>query len=69
VISWRYHLISIVAVFLAFGLGVLTGTTVLNDNLVRTRSPNEGPDCPGSYSASRGAHRARQMNARSGVPT
>ena len=34
-ISWRYHLISIVAVFLAFGLGVLTGTTVLNDNLVR----------------------------------
>jgi hypothetical protein len=35
VISWRYHLISIVAVFLAFGLGVLTGTTVLNDNLVR----------------------------------
>ena len=35
-ISWRYHLISIVAVFLAFGLGVLTGTTVLNDNLVRS---------------------------------
>ena len=34
-ISWRYHLISIVSVFLAFGLGVLTGTTVLNDNLVR----------------------------------
>jgi hypothetical protein len=36
VISWRYHLVSIVAVFLALGLGVLTGTTVLNDNLVRT---------------------------------
>jgi len=35
VISWRYHLVSIVAVFLALGLGVLTGTTVLNDNLVR----------------------------------
>jgi hypothetical protein len=35
VISWRYHLISIVAVFLALGLGVLAGTTVLNDNLVR----------------------------------
>lgn len=34
-ISWRYHLVSIVAVFLALGLGVLTGTTVLNDNLVR----------------------------------
>ncbi len=35
-ISWRYHLVSIVAVFLALGLGVLTGTTVLNDNLVRS---------------------------------
>lgn len=34
-ISWRYHLISIVAVFLALGLGVLAGTTVLNDNLVQ----------------------------------
>lgn len=34
-ISWRYHLISIVAVFLALGLGILTGTTVLNDSLVR----------------------------------
>jgi hypothetical protein len=49
VISWRYHLISIVAVFLAFGLGVLTGTTVLNDNLVRrlksqTRSLTEQLD-------------------------
>lgn len=48
-ISWRYHLISIVAVFLAFGLGVLTGTTVLNDNLVRrlksqTRSLTEQLD-------------------------
>jgi Copper transport outer membrane protein, MctB len=35
VISWRYHLVSIVAVFLALGLGVLAGTTVLNGNLVR----------------------------------
>ncbi|MGZ4147813.1 MAG: copper transporter [Actinomycetota bacterium] len=34
-ISWRYHLVSIVAVFLALGLGVLAGTTVLNGNLVR----------------------------------
>ena len=35
VISWRYHLVSIVAVFLALALGVLAGTTVLNGNLVR----------------------------------
>jgi len=34
VISWRYHLISIVAVFLALGLGVLAGTTVLDQGLV-----------------------------------
>ncbi|MEP6475806.1 MAG: copper transporter [Actinomycetota bacterium] len=40
-ISWRYHLVSIVAVFLALGLGILVGTTVLNDSLVnslRTRT-------------------------------
>jgi hypothetical protein len=34
VISWRYHLVSIVAVFLALGLGVLAGTTVLDQGLV-----------------------------------
>ena len=33
-ISWRYHLISIVAVFLALGLGLLMGTALLNDRLV-----------------------------------
>jgi len=33
-IGWRYHLISIVAVFLALGLGLLMGTALLNDNLV-----------------------------------
>lgn len=33
-ISWRQHLISIVAVFLALGLGVLAGTAFLNDALV-----------------------------------
>lgn len=35
-ISWRYHLVSIVAVFLALGLGVLAGTTVLDQGLVNT---------------------------------
>ena len=33
-IGWRYHLISIVAVFLALGLGLLMGTALLNDRLV-----------------------------------
>ena len=33
-ISWRYHLVSIVAVFLALGLGLLMGTALLNDRLV-----------------------------------
>lgn len=33
-ISFRFHLVSIVAVFLALGLGVLTGTTVLNRGIV-----------------------------------
>ena len=35
-ISWRYHLVSIVAVFLALGLGILVGTTVLDDSLVNS---------------------------------
>ncbi|MEX0756242.1 MAG: copper transporter [Actinomycetota bacterium] len=33
-ISFRYHLVTIVAVFLALGLGVLAGTTVLDEGLV-----------------------------------
>lgn len=34
VISWRYHVVSLVAVVLAFGLGILAGTAVLDDRLV-----------------------------------
>jgi hypothetical protein len=33
-ISFRYHLVSIVAVFLALALGVLVGTTVVNQGVV-----------------------------------
>ncbi len=33
-ISFRFHLVSVVAVFLALGLGVLTGTTVINRSIV-----------------------------------
>ncbi|MBI2236944.1 MAG: copper transporter [Actinobacteria bacterium] len=35
-ISFRYHLVTIVAVFLALGLGLLAGTTVLNPRVVTT---------------------------------
>ena len=35
-ISFRFHLVSLVAVFLALGLGVLSGTTVINQGIVRT---------------------------------
>jgi hypothetical protein len=34
VISWRYHVVSLVAVVLAFGLGILAGTSVLDDQFV-----------------------------------
>jgi hypothetical protein len=34
-ISFRYHLVTIVAVFLALGLGLLAGTTVINRVLVQ----------------------------------
>jgi hypothetical protein len=35
VISFRYHLVSIVAFFLALALGVLVGTTVVNQGLIQ----------------------------------
>ena len=34
-ISWRYHVVSIVAVVLAFGLGILAGTSVVGDRFAR----------------------------------
>jgi hypothetical protein len=34
-ISFRYHLVSIVSVFLALALGVLVGTTVVNEGLIQ----------------------------------
>jgi hypothetical protein len=40
VISWRYHVVSIVAVVLAFGLGILAGTSVVNDEFVATLRAN-----------------------------
>src|SRR5918992_2622483 len=33
-ISFRYHVVTIVAVFLALGLGVIAGTTVLDQGIV-----------------------------------
>jgi hypothetical protein len=46
VISFRFHLISLVAVFLALGLGVLTGTTVINRGIV-TQLENQTEDLSG----------------------
>jgi Copper transport outer membrane protein, MctB len=40
VISWRYHVVSIVAVVLAFGLGILAGTSVVNDEFVERLRQN-----------------------------
>ena len=39
-ISFRYHVVTIVAVFLALALGVLAGTTVIKSGLVRTLRAN-----------------------------
>ena len=39
-ISWRYHVVSIVAVVLAFGLGILAGTSVVNDEFVEELQRN-----------------------------
>ena len=35
-VSFRYHLVSIVAVFLALGLGILMGTTVIKQGVIDT---------------------------------
>jgi len=40
VISWRYHLVSIVAVILAVALGVLAGATVVGDRFVEQLQNN-----------------------------
>jgi hypothetical protein len=40
VISWRYHVVSIVAVVLAFGLGILAGSSVVGDELVNQLRQN-----------------------------
>jgi Copper transport outer membrane protein, MctB len=40
VITWRYHVVSIVAVVLALGLGILAGTSVLEDRFVRQLERN-----------------------------
>jgi Copper transport outer membrane protein, MctB len=40
VISWRYHVVSLVAVVLAFGLGILAGTSVLDDRFVEELERN-----------------------------
>lgn len=45
-ISFRFHLISLVAVFLALGLGVLIGTTVINRGIV-TQLENQTEDLSG----------------------
>jgi hypothetical protein len=40
VISWRYHVVSLVAVVLAFGLGILAGTSVLDDRFIQQLEQN-----------------------------
>lgn len=39
-ITWRYHVVSLVAVVLAFGLGILAGTLVVGEDLVRQLREN-----------------------------
>jgi copper transport outer membrane protein MctB len=39
-INLRYHIVSLAAVFLAFGLGILAGTTVIDQGLVSTLRSN-----------------------------
>jgi hypothetical protein len=40
VISWRYHVVSLVAVVLAFGLGILAGTSVIDEGFTQILQRN-----------------------------
>jgi hypothetical protein len=40
VISWRYHVVSIVAIVLAFGLGILAGTSVIDEGFTQILQRN-----------------------------
>lgn len=51
-ISFRFHLVSLVAVFLALGVGVLTGTTVINRGVV-ARLETQTDDLSGDLDALR----------------
>ncbi|TMK19625.1 MAG: copper transporter, partial [Actinobacteria bacterium] len=39
-INLRYHIVSLAATFLAFGLGILAGTTVIDQGLVSSLRQN-----------------------------
>ncbi|MGH2710051.1 MAG: copper transporter [Actinomycetota bacterium] len=52
-ISFRFHLVSLVAIFLALGVGVLTGTTVINRGVV-SRLETQTEDLSGDLDALRG---------------
>ena len=39
-ISWRYHVVSLVAVVLAFGLGILAGTSVIDEGFTQILQRN-----------------------------
>jgi len=54
-ISWRYHVVSIVAVMLALALGVLAGTTFVGDPLVKIlqRRTTSAEDRASAYLAER----------------
>jgi copper transport outer membrane protein MctB len=62
VISFRFHLISLVAVFLALGVGVLTGTTVINRGVV-SRLESQTDALSGDLDALREQFDQRQREA------
>ena len=60
-ISFRYHLVTIVAVFLALGLGVVVGTTVIDQGLV-DRLEQQTQDA--NANAARALERADELEGR-----
>ena len=73
VIDFRYHLVSIVAIFLALAVGIVLGTTLLQEPAIESAETLDRPAAPGTTPSSateidRRCRGARRPTTRSSPP-
>ena len=64
-VNFRFHLVSLIAVFLALGLGILMGSTVVEQARSSTGSTVRSTRCARSRTTSANANRAGEQRPRS----